>query len=95
MPKHNKKYKQIIATSKELFWKFGIKRVTVEEICSQAHVSKMTFYKFFPNKIELAKIILKNEIIFFHSGLGAKNFFPMSNDFFQNSPSPPPPPMNI
>jgi AcrR family transcriptional regulator len=58
MPKHNKKYKQIISTSKELFWKYGIKRVTVEEICKQANVSKMTFYKFFDNKNKVVRSIL-------------------------------------
>lgn len=58
MPKHNKKYKQLIASSKELFWKYGIKRVTVEEICKQAYVSKMTFYKFFANKNELIRAII-------------------------------------
>ena len=56
------KYQDIFKTGKELFWKYGIKRVTVEEICQEAGVSKMTFYKFFPNKIEFAKIILKVEI---------------------------------
>ena len=54
----NLKRKQILATGKELFWKFGFKRVTIEEICKAAGVSKMTFYKFFPNKSELARTIL-------------------------------------
>jgi AcrR family transcriptional regulator len=54
----NSKYQDIFRTAKELFWKYGIKRVTIEEICREAGVSKMTFYKFFPNKIELAKMIL-------------------------------------
>jgi AcrR family transcriptional regulator len=54
----NPKRKQILATGKELFWKFGFKRVSIEEICRTAGVSKMTFYKFFPNKLELAKTIL-------------------------------------
>ena len=49
---------QILTTGKELFWKFGFKRVTIEEICREAGVSKMTFYKFFPNKLELATTIL-------------------------------------
>lgn len=56
----NPKKIQILATGKELFWKFGFKRVTIEEICKAAGVSKMTFYKFFPNKIDLAKTILDN-----------------------------------
>ena len=54
----NPKRIQILSTGKELFWKFGFKRVTIEEISKEAGVSKMTFYKYFPNKIELAKNIL-------------------------------------
>jgi len=41
-----------------LFQKFGMRRVTVAEICEKANVSKMTFYKYFPNKIELTKHVL-------------------------------------
>ncbi len=59
----NIKYQQITDSGKKLFWKYGIKRVTVEEICTEAKVSKMTFYKFFSNKIELAKTILTNLIL--------------------------------
>lgn len=54
------KYGDILSTAKELFWKHGVRRVTIEEICREAGVSKMTFYRFFPNKIELAKTILQN-----------------------------------
>jgi len=54
----NQKYIDIFDTGKNLFWKYGLKRVSIEEICREAKVSKMTFYKFFPNKIELAKTIL-------------------------------------
>ena len=57
---NNKKYQALVSTGKNLFWKFGLKRVSIEEICKEASVSKMTFYKFFPNKIELAKTILDN-----------------------------------
>ena len=54
----NQKLAQIVQTSKELFWKYGIKRVTIEEICSEAGVSKMTFYKHFKNKTEVVKVII-------------------------------------
>ncbi|MBN1482239.1 TetR/AcrR family transcriptional regulator [candidate division KSB1 bacterium] len=54
----NPKFKQLVATARDLFYRFGIKRVTIEEICREAQVSKMTFYKFFPNKLELAKYLL-------------------------------------
>ena len=53
--KTNPKRQQIIATARALFWKYGIKRITIEEICKEAHVSKMTFYKHFNNKIDLLK----------------------------------------
>jgi AcrR family transcriptional regulator len=59
---NNKKYQAILSTSKELFWKFGVKRVSVEELCERASVSKMTFYKFFSNKVQLAKAVLKKEV---------------------------------
>lgn len=54
----NPRRAQILKTGKELFWKFGFRRVTIEEICKESGVSKMTFYKFFPNKTELATTIL-------------------------------------
>ena len=56
---YNEKHKQIIQTGQKLFFKHGIKRVTVEEICREANVSKMTFYKHFRNKNELAKEIIR------------------------------------
>lgn len=53
----NRKYLKILATARDLFWKHGFRRVSVEEICKEAQVSKMTYYRFFPNKIELAKAV--------------------------------------
>ena len=57
MVDNNKKYIDILTSAKDLFWKYGFKRISVEEVCSKAGVSKRTFYKYFSNKIELAKII--------------------------------------
>ncbi len=54
------KYKDLVQTATGLFWKHGIKKVSIEEICREANLSKMTFYRFFPNKIELAKTIINN-----------------------------------
>ncbi|MDF1574562.1 MAG: TetR/AcrR family transcriptional regulator [Bacteroidales bacterium] len=56
--KYNPKREQILKTGKELFWKFGFKRVTIEEICKEAGTSKMTFYKYFSNKMDLVKTIM-------------------------------------
>ena len=55
--KTSKKYRQIIETGKGLFLKFGPKRVTIEEICKEANVSKVTFYKYFENKKALIRAI--------------------------------------
>jgi AcrR family transcriptional regulator len=52
-----RKREQIIRTAENLFSRFGAKRVTIEELCREAGVSKMTFYKYFPNKIELVRKI--------------------------------------
>ncbi|GAB4331233.1 MAG: TetR/AcrR family transcriptional regulator [Calditrichia bacterium] len=52
------KREKLIQTATVLFEKHGIKRVTVEEICQQAGVSKVTFYKFFKNKLHLAEFVL-------------------------------------
>ena len=56
------KKKQILATGKALFFKHGFKRVTIEEICDAAKVSKMTYYKYFSNKMDLVKTIMTNTL---------------------------------
>ncbi len=55
---NNKKYIAILGVSRELFWKHGIRRVSVEEICQKAQTSKMTFYRFFSDKIDLARKVM-------------------------------------
>jgi AcrR family transcriptional regulator len=54
----NKKHSDILAAAKELFWKYGFKKVSIEEICREANASKVTFYKFYSNKVEVAKAII-------------------------------------
>ncbi|MDY0094749.1 MAG: TetR/AcrR family transcriptional regulator [Candidatus Vecturithrix sp.] len=58
-----KKQQHILTTAEELFFRYGIKRVTVEEICQKAGVSKMTFYKYFSDKIALAKYIWQIRVV--------------------------------
>jgi AcrR family transcriptional regulator len=53
----SRKRDQLIQTGEALFVKHGMRRVTVEEICRQAGVSKPTFYKYFENKAALARCI--------------------------------------
>ncbi|MCB0853648.1 MAG: TetR/AcrR family transcriptional regulator [Bacteroidetes bacterium] len=61
MDKHldSTKYQDILKTAHDLFWKHGIRRVTIEEVCREAGVSKMTFYRYFSNKEELARVVLE------------------------------------
>jgi AcrR family transcriptional regulator len=49
---------QILRAAKKLFWKHGIRRVSVDEICREAGVSRMTFYRLFKNKVELVKVVI-------------------------------------
>lgn len=58
----SKKQTALLENAKELFWKHGFKRVSIEEICIKANVSKMTFYRFYPNKLELAKAVFDKVI---------------------------------
>ncbi len=53
----NKKFKNIIITGESLFQQFGMKKVSIEEICKKSNVSKATFYKHFKNKNELIQYI--------------------------------------
>jgi len=55
---NSKKFDTIVQTATDLFMQYGVRRVTVEEICKTAQVSKMTFYNYFKNKTELAEYII-------------------------------------
>lgn len=66
--KNNKKFQSTVGKAKELFWKHGIRRVSIEEICAATPVSKMTFYKFFKKKEMLAEYILKEVLYGWHQG---------------------------
>jgi AcrR family transcriptional regulator len=54
----SQKRHQLIQTGEALFIKHGMRRISVEEICRQAGVSKPTFYKHFQNKEALARHIV-------------------------------------
>lgn len=57
-----KSQKALFTSGKTLFWKHGISRISVEELCTNAGISKMTFYRYYDNKYHLAKEILLAEI---------------------------------
>lgn len=48
------------ATAKELFWKHGFKKVSIDEICKKASVSRKTFYTYYPNKQALVLSIIES-----------------------------------
>lgn len=45
--------KEIIRTSRDMFMKFGIRSVSIEDICNEVHISKKTFYTVFKQKDDL------------------------------------------
>lgn len=65
-PQRSNKREAILASAEDLFTRFGANRVTIEEICRVAVVSKMTFYKNFRNKADLVRNI--------HDDLVARSF---------------------
>jgi AcrR family transcriptional regulator len=50
---------RLMDSAEDLFFKFGIRRVTVVEICRVAGVSKMSFYRHFRDREEIAIKILE------------------------------------
>ena len=60
MEKRSEKFESITSAAKSLFWKHGIRRVSIEEICEDAGVSKMTCYKYFSNKTAIAKYLIED-----------------------------------
>ena len=58
--KPTKSKKLILKAAKKLFFESGLNKVTIEEICAESSVSKMTFYRNFKNKEEIARSILES-----------------------------------
>lgn len=53
---------QILHTAFELFNSYGIKSVTMDDICKQLGISKKTIYKFVDNKNELVHKIMQSKL---------------------------------
>lgn len=51
---------KIIRQAKQMFWDYGLKRVGINDICTELHISKKTFYTVFKTKNELIEEILKS-----------------------------------
>ncbi|MBI5623851.1 MAG: TetR/AcrR family transcriptional regulator [Elusimicrobia bacterium] len=56
-----KSEERLVGAARDLFFQHGVKRITVEEICKGAGVSKMTFYRHFPDKTAVALRVLEEE----------------------------------
>jgi AcrR family transcriptional regulator len=54
---------KILEAAKRLFFEKGLKKVSIEEICRAAVVSKMTFYRNYSNKSDIAFKVIENELI--------------------------------
>ena len=55
-----KKEKMLFGSGVKLFWKYGVRKTSVDEIVKEAGVAKETFYLYFKNKEELYKKIIDN-----------------------------------
>lgn len=55
----NETQASLVKAARTLFFKFGIKKVTIEDIAKEANVSKMTFYRTFKNKEDIAVELFK------------------------------------
>ena len=52
---------QILNVSAKLFIDFGVKSVSIDDICARLHISKKTFYVYFKQKEDLLSAILREE----------------------------------
>lgn len=51
---------EILKTAGELFFKYGVRSVSIDDICSEMHISKKTFYVYFKQKDELVDYLLSS-----------------------------------
>jgi len=56
------KKEQLEITAKDLFWKHGFKKVSIDEICKKANVSRKTYYTFYENKNALVIYLYKKVV---------------------------------
>jgi AcrR family transcriptional regulator len=51
---------EIIEAARDLFFKHGFKRISIEDICNKADVSRRTFYVYYENKTDLLIKLLEH-----------------------------------
>jgi AcrR family transcriptional regulator len=54
---------KILKTSLELFFKYGIKRVTMDDIAKELGMSKKTIYQFYKEKDDLVNQMCEVELV--------------------------------
>lgn len=57
-----KTMEKIILKSEELFMRYGIKSITMDEVARHCSVSKKTIYQYFPDKDSLVKTIMERHM---------------------------------
>jgi AcrR family transcriptional regulator len=50
---------RIVEFARDLFFRYGFTRVTIDEIAAQLHISKTTFYRFFKSKEDLLAEVMR------------------------------------
>jgi len=63
------KIDEILEKSKELFMKYGLRSITMDEIARELNISKKTLYAHFKDKAELIKTITDSEINRMHCSM--------------------------
>ena len=48
----------IVSTASRLFEQFGIRSVSIDNVCTELRISKKTFYNYFPQKEDLVEAVL-------------------------------------
>ncbi len=52
-----KQYNKIVETATELFKKYGIRSVSIDNVCEELRISKKTFYNYFAQKEDLVDAV--------------------------------------
>jgi AcrR family transcriptional regulator len=55
--------RKLLAAAKHLLFRYGPRKVSIEEICREAGVSKMTFYRHFKDKEDITLLVLQEHFI--------------------------------
>ena len=82
----------IINTAADLFKKYGLRSVSIDDVCKELHISKKTFYNYFKQKEQLIEEVMcyfheeskkRNELHYAESG-GEKNIIDILMDYDKN-----------